>query len=136
MAVSRVRMRAVTTTGSSRRTSAGIASYDLEVTDDGRNVARIGWEVVVARSAVAAHHRALKPATLDRLAATRAVQELARSAIDVGSVGAEDCIPDPGYMPVILDKLAWYRSVAKEQAHRRTSSRSASRGTGTGSRPS
>jgi hypothetical protein len=48
----------------------------------------------------------------------RAVQELACSAIDVVSVGAEDCTIDPGYVPVILDKLAWYRSVAWERAHR------------------
>jgi len=48
----------------------------------------------------------------------RAVQELTRRAFDVVSIGAEDCMIDPGYVPVILDKLAWYRSVAWEQSRR------------------
>lgn len=48
----------------------------------------------------------------------KAVQELSRYGFDAVSVGADDCMIDMGYVPVILDKLAWYRSVAWESRPR------------------
>ncbi len=83
---------------------------------------RRGADLRVTAAAVAPDHLAVgvvevvdpELAGLRRAWRHCAVEAMAQVGVDAVSLGADDCLIDPAYIPVIHDKVSWYKTVGWE----------------------